>query len=178
MTPDQPRHRTPDGQPEESQPAWRGDFPIDCSQEHSIARRDFTRFLVLTSLALTVGQAWIGVESMVFGSKKPPEVAVARVDQVPVGGARFFTYPTPDQPCLLVRPAENRFLAYSQKCTHLSCSVIPEVTQRRFFCPCHNGVFDMETGRPLAGPPRRALPRVSLEIRGQEIYATGWESSA
>jgi Rieske Fe-S protein len=42
-------------------------------------------------------------------------------------------------------------------------------------CPCHEGYFDLESGRPLAGPPRRPLPRVLVEVRGQDIYATGVE---
>ena len=25
-------------------------------------------------------------------------------------------------------------------------------------CPCHHGKFDVETGEPIAGPPRRPLP--------------------
>jgi arsenite oxidase small subunit len=31
------------------------------------------------------------------------------------------------------------------------------------------------TGRPLAGPPRRPLTRVVLEVRDGVIYATGVE---
>src|SRR5579875_3286117 len=30
-------------------PAWRQDFPIDWPQDHYVARRDFTKFLVLTA---------------------------------------------------------------------------------------------------------------------------------
>ena len=33
------------------QPAWRRDFPIDVPQEQYVARRDFTRFMMLTSAA-------------------------------------------------------------------------------------------------------------------------------
>jgi hypothetical protein len=42
-------------------------------------------------------------------------------------------------------------------------------------CPCHEGLFDLETGRPLAGPPRRPLAAIKLEQRNGEIYATGVE---
>jgi Rieske Fe-S protein len=42
-------------------------------------------------------------------------------------------------------------------------------------CPCHEGLFDLQSGRPIAGPPRRPLPLVRLEMRGKEIYATGIE---
>jgi Rieske Fe-S protein len=39
-------------------------------------------------------------------------------------------------------------------------------------------VFDLRTGRQLAGPPPRPLPRIALEIRGDEIFATGVEVRA
>jgi Rieske Fe-S protein len=42
-------------------------------------------------------------------------------------------------------------------------------------CPCHHGLFDLATGRPLAGPPRRPLDRIRLDIRGGEIFAVGVE---
>jgi Rieske Fe-S protein len=45
-------------------------------------------------------------------------------------------------------------------------------------CPCHNGYFDLESGRVIAGPPRRPLPRVTLEIRDGVVYATGMEDQA
>ncbi|MGH7794867.1 MAG: hypothetical protein ACREQ2_08205 [Candidatus Binatia bacterium] len=31
----------------------------------------------------------------------------------------------------------------------------------------------MLTGQPLAGPPRRPLPRISLSVRDNRIYASG-----
>jgi hypothetical protein len=49
----------PDGAPLEEQPRWRQDFPIDWPQDHYVSRRDFTKFMVLTSLAFTAGQFWI-----------------------------------------------------------------------------------------------------------------------
>ena len=53
----------PDGKPLSAQPAWRQDFPIDWPEDHYVARRDFTKFLTLTSLAFVVGQIWIGVQN-------------------------------------------------------------------------------------------------------------------
>jgi hypothetical protein len=44
-----------------NQPAWRRDFPIDWPQDHYVARRDFTRFLVLTSLPFALVQLGIGL---------------------------------------------------------------------------------------------------------------------
>ena len=43
----------PDFAPADAQPAWRQDFPIDWPQDHYVERRDFMKFLVLTSVAFT-----------------------------------------------------------------------------------------------------------------------------
>ena len=53
----------PDGRPTAEQPRWRKDFPIDWPEDHYVARRDFTKFMVLTSLAFTVGQGWIVLQN-------------------------------------------------------------------------------------------------------------------
>jgi Rieske Fe-S protein len=83
-----------------------------------------------------------------------------------------FSYPEDTDTCLLVRSGEHEFLAYSNKCSHLSCAVTPDVGSGRLLCPCHHGSFDLSTGRPLAGPPRRPLARIVLEVRDGTIYAT------
>lgn len=168
--------QTPDGAPPENQPRWRRDFPIDTDEDAYVARRDFTKFLVLTSFAFVVGQVWIGIQSVVRGRRaRPPVLEVASVGQVPVGGAISFAYPTAHDPCLLVRTGPETFLAYADKCTHLSCAVVPDVENGVLRCPCHHGLFDLATGRPLAGPPRRPLPRITLEIRNGVVCATGVE---
>jgi nitrite reductase/ring-hydroxylating ferredoxin subunit len=169
----------PDGQPYHDQPQWRNDFPIDWPQDELVARRDFTKFLVLTSFAFAVGQVWIAVENIARRRRgQPPLRMIAKLDAIPVGGALTFAYPEPHDDCILVRTAEQRFVAYSQKCTHLSCAVTPQPNENRLYCPCHHGYFDLATGAPTAGPPRRPLPRIKLEIRDGAIYATGVEVRA
>jgi nitrite reductase/ring-hydroxylating ferredoxin subunit len=166
----------PDGRPYHDQPQWRNDFPVDWPQDELVARRDFAKFLVLTSLAFVAGQIWIAFEN--FGRRRQgrhPVLRVASLEAVPVGGAVTFAYPGPQDPCILVRTAEDRFVAYSQKCTHLSCAVTPLQNENCLHCPCHNGYFDLATGVPTAGPPRRPLPRITLEIRDGALYATGVE---
>jgi len=168
--------RAPDGRPMEQQPAWRTDFPIDSPQDQYVERRDFMKFMVLTSLAFAVGQFWIAAQNWWRKRRGQPDIRrVAGVDEVPVGGAVTFEYPGPHDDCVLIRTAQNQFLAYGQKCTHLSCAVRPRVEHGIIHCPCHEGVFDLASGRPVAGPPRRPLPRVAIEIRGSDIYATGVE---
>jgi Rieske Fe-S protein len=92
-----------------------------------------------------------------------------------IGSAMSFMYPGEHDTCLLVRLSASEFVAFNQKCTHLSCAVIPRPAEGSFFCPCHEGRFDLRTGEPTAGPPRRPLTRVALEIRQRNIYAVAVE---
>ena len=164
----------PDGQPYHAQPQWRNDFPIDWPQDELVARRDFTKFLVLTSFAFAVGQLWIVFEN--YGRKRRGELPVKRiasVDSISIGGALVFEYPAEHDICILVRTGPQHFYAYNQKCTHLSCAVVPDFEKNSFHCPCHNGWFDLKTGVPTAGPPRRPLDRILIEIRDGDLYAVG-----
>jgi Rieske Fe-S protein len=168
----------PDGRAHEEQPKWRRDFPIDVEQDNYVARRDFTKFMVLTSLAFVVGQIWIVFQNFLRQRRSAlPIQQIARLSDIAVGGSVIFAYPEAHDSCVLVRTGEQNFVAFSQKCTHLSCAVVPQPEKNCFFCPCHEGKFDIETGKPLAGPPRRPLPRIKLEILNNTIYATGVEVS-
>lgn len=167
---------TPDGRPFHDQPSWRNDFPIDLPQDELVGRRDFTKFLVLTSLAFAVGQLWIVFENWKRSRRgQPPVRRITRVSELAIGKAMTFAYPEVHDDCILVRTGADRFVAYSQKCTHLSCAVTPQPAQGRLACPCHQGFFDLATGNVLAGPPRRPLPRIHLQIRDGFLYATGVE---
>ena len=169
----------PDGRPYHDQPQWRNDFPIDWPQDELVARRDFTKFLVLTSFAFVVGQLWIVFENFARKRKgQPPVMRITRAGAIPIGGSLVFEYPDAHDICILVRTGPQHYVAFNQKCTHLSCAVVPEVANKRFFCPCHNGAFDLESGIPTAGPPRRPLERILLEIRDGELYAVGREVRA
>ncbi len=165
----------PDGRPLPEQPRWRQDFPTDIPDDDVLARREFTKFLVLTSGAFAAGQGWIGLMSLLRDEGPLPEKRIAAETDVPPGGVVEFRYPTSDDPCLLIRLHDGRLVAYGQQCSHLSCAVIPEPERGHLRCPCHNGFFEINEGRPTAGPPRRPLPRITLEVRDGVVYATGVE---
>lgn len=161
----------PDGRPEHEQPKWRRAFPIDIEADEYGARRDFTKFMVLTSLAFVCGQVWIALLSL-FRSRKTAEQRIAHADDLAIGQAISFHYPTNRDPCLLIRPSADVFLAFSSQCTHLMCPVRPELEHNRLHCPCHEGYFDATTGQPTAGPPRRPLPQIQLRVENGVIFAT------
>lgn len=164
----------PDQRPMSEQPRWRQDFAIDWPEDHHIARRDFAKFLVLISGAFVAGQAWIAAHSLVRARRPSPgRVKIGVLSAIPLGSATMFTYPTAHDPCLLIRMREGQLLAYSQKCTHLSCAVVPKLDEGILHCPCHEGIFELATGRNIAGPPPRPLPVIALEIVGDDIFAVG-----
>ena len=166
--------RAPDERPMDEQPRWRRDFAVDWPEDQFVARRDFARFLVLTSGAFVAGQVWIAAHSLVRGRRAPPpRVKIGTLSALPPGSVAMFAYPAPHDPCLVIRTRDDQLLAYSQKCTHLSCAVVPVLDEGILVCPCHDGMFELATGRNIAGPPPRPLPVVTLEVVGDEIFATG-----
>ncbi len=152
------------------QPDWKTNFPIRQTAEHEVSRRQFCK--IACGSALAVGAGWFARDKLfpVPAGTKP--LLVARVTDLPVGGAKLFAYPTEHHPAILVRLGENEYAAYSQSCTHLQCPVNYQHAKKQFFCPCHEGYFSAEDGRVLAGPPPRALPRYPVEIRDGEIWIT------
>ncbi len=64
------------------------------------------------------------------------------------------------------------FIALSSTCPHLGCQVHWEAQNDRFYCPCHNGVFD-PSGKGVSGPPGEAgqsLPRYPLKLDGKLLF--------
>ncbi|MGH9823920.1 MAG: ubiquinol-cytochrome c reductase iron-sulfur subunit [Blastocatellia bacterium] len=159
----------------EPEPRWREDFPIQWERDHYVTRREFAKFLTLGSSLLVAANAVIAAIGL--GRRKPqaPEALIGSASAVPPDGTVLFRYPTDKDPCILIRNKSGQLLAYSQVCTHLSCAVIHEPDQNQLFCPCHHGCFSTGDGRPLAGPPTRALPKIKLKVRGDDIYAVGVE---
>lgn len=163
---------TPNGS--SRRPLWSEEFSVQASEDKYVLRRQFTKFLVLTSFGMFAGNVWIWAKSLVRRAAPALEpMRIAGASEVPVGGVKLFAYPGPDDLAILVRQAENKFVAYSQKCTHLSCAVYYSKKNNRLECPCHEGYFSIYDGRVLQGPPPRPLPQIQLERRGGELIATG-----
>jgi nitrite reductase/ring-hydroxylating ferredoxin subunit len=154
------------------EPLWRDEFSIDMAEDRYVTRRQFGKFLVLTSLGMLVGNAVIFARSLFRKTPVYEPQVIARAFDLAAGQVRQFHYPGPKDPCLLIRTPEG-FVAYSQKCTHLSCAVYYEHATSRLVCPCHHGYFSAQDGSVLQGPPPRRLPRVLLEEQGGEIVAIG-----
>ena len=151
---------------------WKTDFPVACEEDSYATRREFTKFLGLASFALALGtfaaamRKWLRLVL----ADRPTALSVAHVAEIPVGGYKLFNYPTENDPCILLRLEENKFAAFDQRCTHLSCPVYFNAASRQLVCPCHHGFFDAEDGRPIAGPPKRQLTRFSVSVEHARVW--------
>jgi Rieske Fe-S protein len=161
------------------QPLWSEEFSVHGLEDKYVLRRQFTKFLVLTSFGMFAGNVWIWVKSLFAEPHAAlPEVKIANASEIPAGGVKLFTYPTPNDTAIMVRKLDGTLVAYSQKCTHLSCAVYYSQEENRLECPCHEGYFSIDTGRVLQGPPPRPLPRIQLKESGDQIYAVGVDLQA
>ena len=137
--------------------------------DDQIPRRRFAKYLTAAGLA-----AFGGLIIFIRARKNSYQVkVVAHVGDIPVGGMKIISYPNDEHPCFLLHPSEGTFLAFSRLCTHAACPIFYRPEQHIFACPCHGGVFTAVDGSVLGGPPPKPLPRVRLEVRGQDLVATG-----
>ena len=98
------------------------------------------------------------------------ELFAGTLDELPIGASRRLKDLRGEE-ITLARVAEDRddpakgFRALSSICPHLGCKVHWESANNRFFCPCHNGVFDKD-GIAVSGPPAKEKKNLStFEVR-------------
>jgi Rieske Fe-S protein len=135
------------------------------------ARRSFARWFVFGAITTVTGGLFALREY--FHSRPTPGMIIPGAAEIPVGSSAIFQYPTPSDPCVLIRTGEDAYVAYSRICTHAACPVFYQASDNVLACPCHGGVYSVEDGRVLQGPPPRALPRITLERRGATLVAIG-----
>ncbi len=153
-------------------PRWKQDFPIASDEDSYATRREFTKFLGLTSVAFLAGTCATVLRKIWkhLAERKWNAIAVASLDEVPAGGAKLFRYPDADNPCILLRLAPDRFAAFHQNCTHLNCPVHFDAANAQLVCPCHHGFFNAADGKVLAGPPRRSLRALNVSVRDSTVW--------
>jgi Rieske Fe-S protein len=100
---------------------------------------------------------------------------VAVLSQFKLGQSLAFQTPSGEK-VVIARQQEgdsaDSFVALSSICPHLGCSVHWEAHNDRFFCPCHNGVFD-PAGEATEGPPAAAnqsLAKFPLKVENGLLY--------
>ena len=157
---------------------WKEDFPIQQLEARQVTRRDFAKFLCLVSGGLATGSGYVAAKVHFFpGEEVSGEHFVCKKSEIPVGGTKSFVISGSTIPYVLIHLEDGELRAYEQKCTHLSCAVFYKPGTGQIECPCHNGWFDARTGEVVAGPPPRALPRLDVVLKGEDVYVKAFESN-
>ena len=139
----------PDGRPPSSSPAGGRTSRSTGRQDQYVARRDFAKFLVLTSGAFVAGQAWIAAQHLVRANRPPPPRATdrRRSTRSRSGSASVFDYPgrarsLPADPARRARRS-SRTARCARTCPAPSSR---GSTEGVLHCPCHEGYFDLAHG--------------------------------
>lgn len=71
---------------------------------------------------------------------------------------------------LVTQPREGEYRAFNASCTHAGC-IVNGVEDGQIGCGCHGAKFNAESGAAEAGPARSALGKITVELRGSDLYA-------
>ncbi len=134
------------------------------------SRRDFLRRLgVVGSLVIAIG---FFIERMIRyllpakRLKTYHNYLVAKEGEIPTGSAKEITLS--GKPVFVVH-LESGYKVFSGICTHLGCIVRWEKQNQRFYCPCHQGIFN-KAGEVTGGPPPRPLDEYEVVIDRQLVF--------
>ena len=101
----------------------------------------------------------------------PPDVPEASTNRVEAGPTNdpellergFKILEFGNEPVILVRVADDDYRAFTGTCTHLDCIVEFQSAERRIWCNCHNGEYNLN-GEVVAGPPPRDLEPFEVDL--------------
>jgi len=94
------------------------------------------------------------------------DVALAKVSDVPVGGA-ISANSAEGKPIILSQPTSGDIVGFSAICTHMGCTVAPAGAQLK--CPCHGSVYKASDGSVVNGPAPNPLAPFTVHVSGQDI---------
>ena len=131
------------------------------------SRRGFVNWFLGTAMTALAGAVIYPVARFL----SPPRVPESSMNQVDAGtvddpelaekGFKIVRFGA--RPVMVVKVGEGEFRAFSATCTHLDCIVEYQKKERRIFCNCHGGEYDLH-GRNVAGPPPRPLERFDVKV--------------
>jgi len=67
-----------------------------------------------------------------------------------------------------VKQPDGQVKVFSPMCTHLGCGYHWDGDEKRFKCPCHGSMFDIE-GHVLAGPAPRPLDLLPSKVENGRL---------
>ena len=155
----------------------------DPNHNRAISRRNFLTFGVgaisgLIAVALGIPLV-VAAISPALKKNAAEWIEVASVDAIRIGEPQKAEYTMLKKDGWVeeaVRKAvwiaakdSQNMAVFDPRCTHLGCAYSWQPDKKRFFCPCHDGVFDID-GRVIGGPPPRPLDRYETKIEGGKLF--------
>ena len=136
----------------------------DRGDERLSRRGFFARVAMFAGLIAAYGSGALYAFQFLIPRKKTStfrRLLIASLEELPPNSSRVFK-DLAGRENVLVNTGKG-LKAISTTCTHLGCKVYWEPENVRFFCPCHDGVFDVNGG-VVSGPPPRALDSYEVEV--------------
>jgi cytochrome b6-f complex iron-sulfur subunit len=143
------------------------------------SRRDLLGTALNTGVVLSLGVSYgtLAAHAVKFlvpeKSEEKAWLYVAQCRGIALGGQLKYTAPS-GATIAVARLAEGdraeSFIALSSTCPHMGCQVLWEGGKSRFFCPCHNGVFNAR-GEGTDGPPKgQSLARYPIQVEDGLLF--------
>lgn len=146
---------------------------VNVEEKHT--RREFLKFSALGLGTIAAAPALIAGDAQptmsVYGGYTKNRVG--SLTKLKKAGELDFSYPDGNALCKAVY-VNNEVKAYSIICTHKGCPTVYNKEKALFECPCHFTKYDAKKdGQMVIGHATGRLPRVLLEINGDDIFAIG-----
>lgn len=152
---------------------------MEGSTEAAVPRRRFLGLSAFTAMAggLVAGYGTFAAFAgrFLYPAAPPMKGWMYVTELARLGPGESMLYRAPNgAPISVTRQGEGDkaedFIALSTVCPHLGCQVHWESQNDRFFCPCHNGVFD-PSGMGTSGPPKgQMLARYPLKAESGLLF--------
>ncbi len=129
----------------------------------------FKKFGILGLGVLAIGAFLKNMFLFVSPEKKEKtyhKYLVGKKSEIPPGKAKEIAIQ--GKPVFVIN-LNDKFKVFSGVCTHLGCIIKWEENKNRFFCPCHQGVFD-PSGKVVSGPPPTPLMEFAVQEEGNLVY--------
>lgn len=140
-------------------------------KNEGMTRREFLlNTAVGAGLVASFGTGAVYAYKFVVPKKKPVrlhKVYLCPLQKIPPGGT--FEFEDMQGKKAILINLDGKIKAFSQICTHLGCTVEWRPDKKEFYCPCHEGRFDVE-GRVLSGPPPRPLDEFEVVVEENLVY--------
>jgi len=94
-------------------------------------------------------------------------VKIGSLDDFPAGSMKKVQVHDED---LLVANISGKIYAIGDKCTHRGCSLSEGTMEgTTVICPCHEGHFDLTTGKVTAPPPKKDASSCEVQLQGSDV---------